>query len=172
MGLFNFYETDALTSSTTKNYVYAAPSSANGTPSFRKLTSSDIPSLKASKITSGTLSSSRLPISTTQTNSNTNIPSSSLVYSMNQKIGELDNAIASVGGTTIKYVDTETTVDISSYENILGAILLETLESSSRVGIVLLKDNVKTAFYKFISTVSDGCDVDFSARKSIRVFYF
>ena len=48
-----------MTKSTTKNYVYAAPSSAAGTPSFRKLVAADIPSLAASKITSGTLSVAR-----------------------------------------------------------------------------------------------------------------
>ena len=48
-----------MTKSTTKNYVYAAPSSAAGTPGFRKLVAADIPSLAASKITSGTLSVAR-----------------------------------------------------------------------------------------------------------------
>lgn len=46
-----------LTSSKTKNYVYAAPSSAAGTPTFRALTSTDIPTLAASKISSGTFAS-------------------------------------------------------------------------------------------------------------------
>lgn len=47
--------TDALTGSKTANYVYASPSSADGTPSFRKLVAADIPGLAAGKITSGTL---------------------------------------------------------------------------------------------------------------------
>lgn len=37
------------------NYVFAAPSGASGTPTFRALVSSDIPSLDAAKINSGTL---------------------------------------------------------------------------------------------------------------------
>lgn len=47
--------------SKTKNYVLAAPSSSNGVPEFRKLVSGDIPSLDASKITSGTLDDDRIP---------------------------------------------------------------------------------------------------------------
>ena len=48
-----------LPNNATKNYVLAAPSSANGTPSFRALVSADIPSLNASKITAGTLAVAR-----------------------------------------------------------------------------------------------------------------
>ena len=51
--------TDALTNSKTANYVYAAPNGSAGSPSFRKLVAADIPSLAASKITSGTLSVAR-----------------------------------------------------------------------------------------------------------------
>lgn len=39
----------------TANYVFAAPNGSNGAPAFRKLVAADIPSLAASKITSGTL---------------------------------------------------------------------------------------------------------------------
>lgn len=91
--IFVISASDALTSSKTANYVYAAPNGSAGTPGFRKLVAADIPSLAAGKITSGTLEAARLPISTTQTNSTTNIPSSSLVYSMQTKIDELSNAL-------------------------------------------------------------------------------
>ena len=47
--------------SVTKNYVLASPSSAAGAPSWRALVAADIPNLDASKITTGTISSSRLP---------------------------------------------------------------------------------------------------------------
>ena len=82
------------------------------------------------------------------------------------------DAIASAGGTQIKSVDTRTTVDISGYGNILGAIYLEFLDYTTRFGLVLLKNRNETAFFKFTSTVSDGCDVDFSTLEDIRVFYF
>lgn len=46
------------TTTQTKNYVLAAPSSANGTASFRALVAADIPNISAAKITSGMLSTS------------------------------------------------------------------------------------------------------------------
>ena len=45
--------------SQTKNYVLAAPSSANGTPSFRALVADDIPTLSITDKTSGTLTVAR-----------------------------------------------------------------------------------------------------------------
>lgn len=86
-----FLPIDALTASTTANYVYAAPNGSAGTPSFRKLVAADIPNLAASKITSGTIAAARLPISTTQVNSTTKVPSSSLLYSMNTRISDIES---------------------------------------------------------------------------------
>lgn len=48
----------------TPNLVFASPASTTGSPSFRSLVQSDIPSLDASKITTGTLAAGRLPIAT------------------------------------------------------------------------------------------------------------
>lgn len=55
IGDITYTETDPaytawIGTSRTKNYVFAAPSSANGTPSFRALVDEDIPSLTTSKI--------------------------------------------------------------------------------------------------------------------------
>jgi hypothetical protein len=49
------------------NTVFVAPDATSGAPTFRSLLANDIPNLDASKITSGTLNSARLP-STADTN--------------------------------------------------------------------------------------------------------
>lgn len=54
--------------STSPNFALLGPASGSAAlPSFRALVASDIPSLDASKITTGTLSTSRLPLATTGT---------------------------------------------------------------------------------------------------------
>ena len=50
-----------LSGSQTANYVYAAPNGSAGTAAFRALVATDIPSLDAAKITSGTIDAARLP---------------------------------------------------------------------------------------------------------------
>ena len=45
-------------------YVYATPAAASGSTNLRQLVSTDIPNLDASKITSGTFSTSVLPVET------------------------------------------------------------------------------------------------------------
>ena len=49
------------------NLVLATPSASSGTPSYRALVSNDIPNLSATKITTGTLSASRMPSGTVST---------------------------------------------------------------------------------------------------------
>ena len=93
-----------MTSSTTNNYVYASPSSANGTPSFRKLVAADIPLLSASKITNDTLSVARggtgqTSVDTTSTSGSSKMCISGGIYTA------INDAVANVGETTIRYID-------------------------------------------------------------------
>ena len=72
---------------------------------------------------------SQLPISSSQTNSNSYIPTSALVYSMQQQINSLNDAITNVsGGSTVKYFDQaadrkgEVIFSESEYPNPIAAI--------------------------------------------------
>ena len=49
-GVFYYNDVYSNTGSKTKNYVLAAPSSANGTPAFRKLVSNDLPTIGKDKL--------------------------------------------------------------------------------------------------------------------------
>lgn len=60
-GLLSTTDYTALFGSKTAAYVYAAPTGSSGSPTFRALADTDIPSLAASKITSGTFSTSLIP---------------------------------------------------------------------------------------------------------------
>lgn len=50
-----------LTTSRTANTIFAAPDGVSGTPTFRALTATDIPSLDAAKIATGTFADARIP---------------------------------------------------------------------------------------------------------------
>lgn len=88
----------------------------------------------------------QLPVSSSQTNSNSYIPTSALVYSMQQKINSLNDAIANVsGGTTVKSFTTTTgsTFSISKYPNPIGVIYLETTGTGDRTAASIFKSDSK-----------------------------
>lgn len=145
-----------MTSSKTANYVYAAPNGSAGAPSFRKLVAADIPSLAAGKITSGTLSSSRLPISTTQTNSTTKVPSSSLVYSMQTKINELNDAITSGNITTkpAQYTITGVVNCVSSYGHSVSVTLGDQAYTISGFSMKIVSSTTNMSGYEWSLTSS------------------
>ena len=70
-------------------------------------------------------------------------------------------------GTTIKYLDTETCVDLSGYNNILGAVI--TSDVGNTFAVMLYKrPNWVKAFYR----VSDsGGAISATVHLPIRVFY-
>lgn len=80
------------------------------------------------------------------------------------------DAIAGMsGGTTIKYVDTTTTVDVSGYGNILGANLLE----SYRMEYSLIHTYCMSQQYFYLFQPSGGnLIIDYNSKFSIRVFYY
>lgn len=155
-----------MTSSTTKNYVYAAPSSADGAPSFRKLVAADIPSLAASKITSGTFSTSRLPVSSSQTNSSTKIPTSSLVYSMNQTIANMSTSSLKYEDLHMKNQTSSYSFPRSNYNNIVSCHrIINGTELPAHVGL-------KTSDNSWSVQFDDQLSTDTYPNVIIRVFYY
>ena len=79
----------------------------------------------------------QLPVSSSQTNSNSYIPTSALVYSMQQQITSLNDAIANAGsGSTIKYIerpgkDLYNSLSISAYPHILCVVCTGTKANPS-----------------------------------------
>ena len=109
---------------------------------------------------------SQLPISSSQTNSNSYIPTSALVYSMQQQINSLNDAIAKIsGGTTIKYIDTQTNT-VLNITNILGFICTDSFSSGTR-GLILGYSGYNKLIY-----VLDASGGITSSVFNIRVFYF
>lgn len=91
------------TTSRTKNTVLAAPNGSDGAATFRALVAADIPSLSASKITSGTLTAARLPTSGATAGS----------------YGPSANATLSHDGTfTVPYVTVDTYGRVTGISNI------------------------------------------------------
>ena len=100
--VFYFQPSDALTSSKTANYVYAAPNGSAGSPSFRKLVAADIPGLAASKITSGTLPVARggtgqTSVDTTPTSGSSKMVTSGCVYTA---VNDLKTSITMLEAST------------------------------------------------------------------------
>lgn len=87
-----------------KNKVLASPTSAAGVPSFRELDASDIPSLPASKITSGTLDAARIP----------NLDAS--------KITSGTFAVARIPDLSSKYVTLDTAQTITGKKTFTGGV--------------------------------------------------
>ena len=112
----------------------------------------------------------QLPVSSSQTNSNSYIPTSALVYSMQQKINSLNDAIANAGGTKIKYIDTQTNVTLS-IENVLGGNIKDDLGKPLYSLIMVQYQKIYKIFYLMNSDTSDPI-IDYSGGINIRVFYF
>ena len=82
---------------------------------------------------------------------------------------QLDDAIASAGsGTTIKYIDTYTTLALS-ITNILGAIF-KTSVGNTGVGLIYSKYQSSSIFYSVI--LNHDPVMDLNSKYDIRVFYF
>lgn len=69
-------------------------------------------------------------------------------------------------GTTIKYLDTETCVDLSSYNNILGAVITSDVGNTFAIMLYKRPNGVK-AFYR----VSESGGTSATVHLPIRVFY-
>lgn len=79
------------------------------------------------------------------------------------------DAIANAGGTTIKYVDTQTTVDVSGYGNILGAYITDAV---GNVAIGLVPYRSRTEVLAFVAVYLNQTVTLATGRINIRVFYY
>ena len=108
----------------------------------------------------------QLPVSSSQTNSNSYIPTSALVYSMQQQITSLNDAIASAGGTTIKSFDTKTNTIFSQVP-----IGFAPLSSDNSTAFAIC--HINSGYLIKIIIYGYGASLIFSdaTTYSIRVFY-
>ena len=85
----------------------------------------------------------------------------------------MTDAINSAGGTTIKYVDTKTTVDITGYGKILGAMFKPGYSNSSSMFLILFCANARYCYYVG-SYIHGSTMLTFSSsdKIDIRVFYY
>lgn len=83
------------------------------------------------------------------------------------------DAIANAGGTEIKYIDTQTGVDLTGVGNLLGAYINQEVSGAVAVGLILSRHG--TTFVTFYpvqmgSTITIGTGG--GTKYNIRVFYF
>ena len=80
------------------------------------------------------------------------------------------DAIANAGGTEIKYIDTQTGVELAGVGNILGAYI--TGATNANVGLVLFKSSTLSIVFYIIGVGSNKTLIFYNTVTNIRVFYF
>ena len=107
-------------SSANANLVFATPNGSSGAPTFRSLFEADIPSLSASKLTSGTLSNDRLSASVTLMGNTFNLASQLVQMTAAAKLPAVDGSLLTgltktqVGLGNVPNVDCSNAGNISS----------------------------------------------------------
>lgn len=90
--------------SQTQNFVFAAPASANGAPTFRALAASDVPDLSGTYLTTTTAASTYLPLTggtiTSGLTVNGNLTVNGTTTTINSTTTTYDDVIVTLGGDT------------------------------------------------------------------------
>ena len=82
------------------------------------------------------------------------------------------DAIAGMSsGTTIKYIDTQTNTTLNITSNILGAMITQSVGSSS-IGFVYAKYGSSSTIFYSITISTQSPTIDYDSKYNIRVFYF